>query len=278
MRTFLLSISLLVSLLLTSCAQSLPANARSWKVDGVERQAIVYVPPAANKTKTPVIFAFHGHGGNMRYSSKTYAYHKHWPEAIVVYMQGLPTPGGLVDPQGRLNGWQNRVGLQGDRDLKFFDTVFASLKKDYQIDEKRVFSAGHSNGGGFTYLLWAERPDIFAAFAPAAAFTVRANTLKPKPAIHIAGESDPLVKFEWQKRCIDAVLKVDGCALTGKPWAKSGDLVCTMYPSSTGTPFVTAIGPGNHTYPKEAPALTIKFFKEVTEVKDTVPDPTSLKP
>ena len=29
-------------------------------------------------------------------------------------------------------------------------------------------SAGFSNGANFTYLLWAERPEVFAAFAPVA--------------------------------------------------------------------------------------------------------------
>ena len=271
MRNLIISLALLMSFALTSHAHT----ERTWKVDGVERKALVYTPTATDKAKFPLIFAFHGHGGNMRYAMNAYHYHKEWPEAVVVYMQGLPTPGGLTDPQGLKNGWQNRIGLQGDRDLKFFDTVLASVKKDYQIDEKRIFAAGHSNGGGFTYLLWAERPDVFAAFAPAAAFTARATSLKPKSAMHIGGESDPLVKFAWQKRCMDAVMKVNGCAMTGKEWAKFGDLVCTMYASSTGTPFVTAIYPGNHNYPKEAPAITVKFFKEVTGDKSAALVPSN---
>ena len=39
--------------------------------------------------------------------------------------------------------------------------MLKSLKQDYKVDEKRIFSTGHSNGGGFTYLLWSERPDVF---------------------------------------------------------------------------------------------------------------------
>ncbi len=56
-------------------------------------------------------------------------YHKHWPEAIVVYMQGLNTPGALTDPDGKRPGWQKTFGDQGDRDLKFFDAVLATLRK-----------------------------------------------------------------------------------------------------------------------------------------------------
>ena len=105
----------------------------------------------------------------MKYAANKFAYHKHWPEAIVVYMQGLNTPGTLTDPQGKLPGWQKTFGDQGDRDLKFFDAVLATLKKDYKVDEKRIYATGHSNGGGFTYLLWAARGDVFAAVAPCAA-------------------------------------------------------------------------------------------------------------
>ena len=91
---------------------------------------------------------------------RDFAYHKHWPEAIAVYMQGLNTPGVLTDPEGKRPGWQKRVGDQNDRDLKFFDAVLATLKKDYRVDEKRVYATGHSNGGAFTYLLWAARGDV----------------------------------------------------------------------------------------------------------------------
>ena len=46
--------------------------------------------------------------------------------------------------------------------------MLARLKTDYKVDDKRIYSTGHSNGGGFTYLLWAARGDVFAAFAPSA--------------------------------------------------------------------------------------------------------------
>jgi polyhydroxybutyrate depolymerase len=50
-----------------------------------------------------------------------------------------------------------------------FDAVLATLKIAYKVDEKQIYATGHSNGGGFTYLLWAARWDEFAAIAPCAA-------------------------------------------------------------------------------------------------------------
>ncbi len=72
---------------------------RVWKVDGVERTALVYAPQSATKVATPRVFAFHGHGGTMNYAACTFAYHILWPDALVVYMQGLPTPSAFVEPR-----------------------------------------------------------------------------------------------------------------------------------------------------------------------------------
>lgn len=244
---------------------ALPPGFRRWefKVDGVAREALVYAPATAKEQPAPVVFVFHGHGGTARNVVRSFAIQRHWPEAISVYMQGLNTPGRLTDTEGKRSGWQARLGDQQDRDLKFFDVVLARLKQEYQADGKRVFATGHSNGGAFTYLLWAERGEVFAAVAPSSAAAAQSlPKLKPKPAMHLAGEKDPLVKFEWQKRTIETVRKLNGCEAEGKPWAK----YCTLYPSKTGTPVVTFTHPGGHTLPASAPALFVRFFKEYSEL------------
>jgi polyhydroxybutyrate depolymerase len=174
-------------------------------------------------------------------------------------MQGLNTPGRLTDPEGKKPGWQHRVGDHGDRDLKFFDAALQRLKQEYRVDEDRIYSTGHSNGGGFTYLLWAERGDVFAAVAPSAAAPAESvGKLKAKPAMHIAGEKDALVKFTWQQRTIDAVRKINGCDAAGTPWAENG----TLYSSASGTPFVAVVHPGAHNFPSAAPELIVRFFQQ----------------
>ena len=97
-----------------------PLAEKEWMVDGVARRALVYVPATATRAATPVVFAFHGHGGSMQNAAAHFGYQRLWPEALVVYMQGLPSPS-KVDPEGIEAGWQNAAGDQNDRDLKFFD-------------------------------------------------------------------------------------------------------------------------------------------------------------
>ena len=250
---------------------------REWKVEGVQRQALVYFP-AAKTPPRPVVFAFHGHGGTMRGAASTFAYQKHWPDAIIVYMQGLNTPGVLTDLQGKKPGWQHMLGDQDDRDLKFFDAVLESLKTDHEVDESRIYATGHSNGGGFTYLLWATRGEVFAAVAPCATATLIGDppddlpaavapriqkarktmeNIQPKPVLHMAGENDRLVRFTWQQRTIDGLRKLNGCS-EGKPWGEH----CTLYPSQSGTPVVTYIHPGGHEMPRDVPPVIVKFFQE----------------
>jgi polyhydroxybutyrate depolymerase len=243
----------------TGEAKLLPGLVRlELKVEETPRTALVYAPATAREKAAPLVFVWHGHGGGMTQAALSFAMHRHWPEAICVYPQGLPTPGPLTDPEGKRTGWQHAAGEQGDRDFKFFDALLTKLKTDYKVDEKRVYSTGHSNGGQFTYLLWAERGDKFAAVAPSGAVMNRPRQLKPKPVMHLAGEKDDLVKFRWQGLMMQAVRRSNGCDAAGTAWGEHS----TLYASKAGAPVVTYIYPGGHEFPREAVPQIVKFLKE----------------
>jgi polyhydroxybutyrate depolymerase len=248
--------TLVLALALLPAADPQPME---WTVDGVQRRALVALPTTPTD-HPPLVFAFHGHGGTMQGAVRSYHVHTLWPEAVVVYPQGLNTPGKLTDPEGKKAGWQHTIGAQGDRDLKFFDAMLAAMKEKHHVDEHRVYSTGHSNGGGFTYLLAAARPGVFAAIAPSAAASpalLGETKYTPVAVFHAGGENDPLVKFEWQKQMIDRMKTLNGCDKDGTEWAPG----CTLYKSSKRAPVVTFIHGGTHAYPKEAPELIVKFFK-----------------
>ena len=275
LRTLL--VAALLASLFAGCSRSASAQERepvtiTLKVDDRERTALVYAPASSASTSTagsqssveksqphPLVFVFHGHGGSAELVARSFDIHDLWPEAIVAYPQGIPTPGKLTDPEGKRAGWQHSLGAEGDRDLKFFDALLARLKANYPVDDKRIYATGHSNGGGFTFILWCNRGEVFAAVAPSSA--AMSPTMKkptPLPVIELAGENDPLVKYEWQKLTMDFIKKLNGCEPTGKP---SGEF-CTEYASSTGTPFVAYIHTGGHQFPQGASKRFVEFFQQ----------------
>jgi polyhydroxybutyrate depolymerase len=244
-----------------------PGQIMNWTIGGAKREALVFAPTTDMAVKRPLVFAFHGHGGNMRGASQKMHLHTLWPEAIVVYPQGLPTKS-HVDPQGKKSGWQQTAGTDNDRDLKFFDAMVATLKQKYLVADDRIYTTGFSNGAVFSYLLWAERGNVIAAIGEVAGrlFNPPEHLTQPRAVLAIAGTTDTTDPFVLQKQTIDNDDRpVDNATGEGQPCpvpngAPNGT-VCTFYPSTSHTPVKTLIHPGGHLYPPWAPDEIVQFFK-----------------
>lgn len=233
-----------------------------WTINGEVRKALVYIPPTAKSKPTAIIFAFHGHGGTMLNMYRTRGFDKLWPDAIFICPQGLNTPGLLTDLEGKRSGWVMSSETESNRDLQFFDAMLKTLKTDYHIDNNRIYATGHSNGGGFTYLLWATRAKEFAAFAPTATAAGKLRTsLTPKPALHLMGEADPLVKPFMQKATYNMVLNINGCTKEGVKL----DSNATLYAGKNGNDVIIFLHGGGHEYPRNANQTIIDFFKKYTK-------------
>ena len=258
-RALILALAVVVAVPAVQAAE--PAGLQSLEliVDGLQRTALVYVPTTtAVGTTVPLVFVFHGHGGTSAGAVDTFGINRRWPDAISVYPQGLNIPS-ITDPDGVRAGWQHNVGEAGDRDLHFFDALLACLKQDYPVDPQQVYATGHSNGGGFTYLLWKARPDVSAAVAPCSAAAKFTPELTPKPALICGGRQDSIVKFTSQEREVAALQKVNGCDTQGTLWAGGQG---TSYASKAGTPLVTFFYEGGHGMVPEEPGLVVRFFQE----------------
>jgi polyhydroxybutyrate depolymerase len=257
----LLSLGLVVQFKSTARAWRVGAEAvnKTFTVDGVTRTAIVYANSApAPKSGAPVVFFFHGHGGTSQVVDRRYQLNSLWREAVCVYPQGLTGVQGITDAEGKLPGWQKNPGELGDRDVKFFDVMLAELQKEYRIDASRIYVMGHSNGGRFVNVLWAMRGDKLAAICSAAGpGGLMIQNAKPRPIFMIAGEKDPLVPVEGQRRSMDIVRKV---LKTDSAKAKTEGLMTTE-PGAGGTELVTYIHPGGHEFPKDALPAILTFFQ-----------------
>ena len=240
----------LVGLLLLLAARGASAEVMRWQVDGETREAIVYAPAASRGGgRVPLVLSFHGRGDNMQNFQGTYV-HTAWRDAIVVYFQGLESRGGLA-------GWQVERGEAGDRDLRLVDVALESLRKTYNVDDDRIYATGFSNGGMFTYLLWVERPGVFAAYAPVAGrLRSSARPKQPRPLFHVGGEQDRQVKFSDQQAAIEIAIDVNGVGASPTPCGDG----CTIYGSGTAAPVMTWIHSWGHVYVRGTSERIVSFF------------------
>jgi polyhydroxybutyrate depolymerase len=239
-------------------------------VDGFEREALLFSPGSiAQTSELPLVFVFHWHGGTMTAAAMRMGLQILWPEAVVVYPQGLPTKTlSNVDPAGIHPGWQseaNQPGI-GNRDVHFVAALRATVEQQHAIDDKRVYVCGFSNGAGFSYLLWALHGDGLAAIGECAGRTWPTTQLvTPRPLLAIGGRADTVDDYANQEATIQLAIALNaagprqscGQADPGNPLSPD----CTLYPSALHAPVKTLIHDGAHVYPSWASGEIVRFFK-----------------
>lgn len=207
-----------------SQSESMPPGDHTRKliVDGRERSYIVHVPRIYNpENPTPVVLALHGaamDGSMMVWFS---GLNKKSDEAgfIVVYPSGTGV--------GPFRTW-NAGGLSGKMaegkadDVAFIGKLLDDLKVALNLDEKRVYACGMSNGGMMCYRLAAEMSDRIAAIAPVAG-TIAMEPSNPKravPVIHFHGSKDNIVPFKMTNRNSPSFIKLKGVEDSIQTWVK----------------------------------------------------------
>ncbi len=208
------------------------------------------------------MFAFHGHGGSGANFDRKIDIDGLWPDAIVIYPDGLPGHKGITDPDGNLPGWQVAPGGEGDRDLAFYDMMLATLRAKLPVDGDRIFVMGHSNGSAFTSLLLNQRGDSIAATANMSSqpgpFLLSTDPVRSM--FMSMGMADPLVPFEQQQKSIplaEQKLGVDPASA----------VVDGFFRAEHGPGNVeldTYVHPAGHEVPAAVPALVVAFFQRHT--------------
>jgi polyhydroxybutyrate depolymerase len=169
---------------------------RSLTVDELQRTYLVHVPESYDpKRPTPVVLALHGATMNGPIMARFCGMNEKSDEAgfIVVYPNGTGRKPFLFWNAG--GDWEE-IGRKPD-DVAFIGKLLDDLATVVNVDEKRVYACGMSNGGMMCYRLAAELSDRIAAIAPVAG-TVAIGQSAPKrpvPVLHFHGTNDGLVPF-----------------------------------------------------------------------------------
>lgn len=161
-------------------------------MDGQNRQFQVHIPACYDRSKaTPLVLAFHGLHMNstmmIAMSGFNGASERHG--FIVVYADSVG---------GRWSDGTNQAATAAD--VAYVEAIIERLGKVANIDRRRIYACGISNGGYFTQALACAIPDKIAAAGSVAAPLMEqaARTMqsgKPVPIAFILGSDDPLIPW-----------------------------------------------------------------------------------
>lgn len=236
-------------------------------VDGVERTGRFY-PGAARVKAVPLVIVFHGHGQSGEIADNLFGIQKAWPEAFVIYPDGLT---GVADDNGEgadKPGWQKNPGEPAgsvDRDVRLFDRILEVTSKNYKIDPSRVYVVGFSNGARFTYLLWAERREKIAAVAAFASQSLSRARLyesfTPMPAMIGQGLRDPNMTFNKAAASFTKVMAVNKNDLAEAKRNVKKIGIFTYAGQAGGAETVQWTHGGGHEPPPNPAKQIVAFFK-----------------
>ncbi|MHA7057425.1 T9SS type A sorting domain-containing protein [Aquimarina sp. M1] len=165
--------------------------------DGRTRQYRLYVPASYDATKpAPLILNFHGFTNNIdiQYNQSDFRQLAEDNQFIFVTPQGLG---------GFFSGWAINNNFGGNEDdLGFSDALIDKIQEDYNINEKRIYATGFSNGGFFSYRLACELSPRIAAVASVAGSMTRVwidnNQCQPQhptAVLQITGTNDNVISI-----------------------------------------------------------------------------------
>ncbi|MBK43134.1 MAG: hypothetical protein CMC83_04590 [Flavobacteriaceae bacterium] len=166
--------------------------------DNIEREYVIYIPSSYDGlTPVPLIFSFHGGGGNIQENIliNDLSELAESENFIAVYPQALPDPN---DDGGNL--WIHKEPTDVD-DVFFIEALIDSIAENYQIDESRIYACGYSHGGGFALSLACRLNEKIAAIGVVARTTLTSihnicNPVHPTGIITILGTDDPISLYE----------------------------------------------------------------------------------
>jgi polyhydroxybutyrate depolymerase len=248
-------------------ADDLPSEAKPGRFSvvvssgGYDRQAEVVIPKVyeAGK-KLPLVLLFHGAGGSgaSMLDANRWAAKAEKEGFIAVAPNGLAARPRLassfaINPQVWNSGQLNPDGPRAKiDDVAYVRTLLDDLQKRIGFDERKVFAAGHSNGGGMSFVLANEMSDRVRAIAPVSCILSidEPKPERPVPTLFILGDADPLVplaggevELRWGKKTnppVDEFLarwaKGLGCAETPALISESDQLKRSEYRSANGGP------------------------------------------
>ena len=180
----------------------------AFKKAGKEMDYVLYVPKLYEPgKKMPLVVALHGLGSTpgqiMRYPGLTKLAEKYGFIVVAPWVYNNRGWYGSLGQKSRRSRPEN-LGELSELDVM---NVLAIVRRDFKIDDQRIYLMGHSMGGGGTFHLAIKYPDIWTALgtvAPAVyAAPDRLTEIQHLPVIVVQGDRDRLVSVKQTRVWIE---------------------------------------------------------------------------
>jgi polyhydroxybutyrate depolymerase len=165
---------------------------------GEEREYLLYVPKSYDPARpTPLVISMHGAGLWGAAQKEISQWNRVAEEngLLVVYPSGVPGDGPRI--------WRAYRGPGLMKDVRFISELIDKLQAGYNIDPKRIYADGFSNGGGMAFVLSCTLSDRIAAVGLVASAQLLPWTWcadhRPVPMIAFHGTADSATPYHGGK-------------------------------------------------------------------------------
>jgi polyhydroxybutyrate depolymerase len=165
---------------------------RTIEVENTRRTFWLHVPPTYAKTKSiPLVLVFHGGEGQPQQIER------HTGFSDLADREGFI----VAYPEGIDKHWNDgRENAPRVNDVAFVTALIEDVARSFNVDRKRIYATGISNGGMFSQRLGCELSGTIAAIASVAAtmpdaLRARCNPSRPISVLMIHGTDDPLIPY-----------------------------------------------------------------------------------
>ncbi len=214
--------SLLLMALSALASNPLPSgdHLQSLIIGDQDRPYSIHVPPSYDPEKpTPVVLVLHSAAMNGATMARFCSLNEKADRSgfIVVYPNGTGA--------SKFFRYWDAGGVRGriSDDVGYMAKLLDNLATVVNVDPRRVYATGMSNGAMMCYRLAAELSDRIAAIAPVAG-TMAIETCRPRrpvSVLHFHGTKDTLVLFGGPDDRIPKNLKFSSAEDSVRAWAKA---------------------------------------------------------
>ena len=300
LRTCSSAVALVVALLLIGCSGSEAGDGATGPTTTtttattttvpptipVGREVEVHVPPGYQKgTPAPLLILLHGFGADGQIQSAYLGLEPATDAAGMLYVH----PDGVMNQSGK-RGWTatDACCAGGDDppdDSSYIAAIIAQAKAQYDVDPKRVYVMGHSNGGFMSYRMACDHADEVAAIVSLEGATYDDSSScapsEPVATLEVHGTADETIKYDGGSisgaayPSAPATARMwatyDGCSTTPDSPAPADRQIVNDLPPATVTSYSEGCAPGGHaelwTQPEGShiPSWTADFSTQIVD-------------